>query len=80
MDKEKLIELLQKGTEVKELTKDKAYILQVEVGDMPKETQGSFFKFLSEKLREFGLEKFLLIPASNGQPSIKFFEIKEENN
>jgi len=77
MDKEKLLEILQNGTAIKELTKDKAYILQVEIGNMPREAQSSFFKYLAEKLREFGLEKFLLIPTSNGQPSIKFFEIKE---
>ena len=80
MDKEKLIKIIQAGdTVVNELSKDKAYIIQVEVGDMPKEYVRNFLLNLSEKIKEIGLEKFVITPTHNGNASLTFFEIKEDN-
>lgn len=80
MTKEKLIEILQAGdTVVNELSTDKAYIIQVEVGNMPKEYIVTFLKNLSEKLKELGLEKFVLTVAQNGVGALTFYEIKDEN-
>ena len=79
MDKKKLIELLQKSnTGVKELSKDKAYILQVEVGNMPQEQTAIFLKNLSTKIKDLGLEKFVIIPTHNGISTLTFYEIKED--
>lgn len=79
MDKKKLIEILQANeTAVKELSKDKAYILQVEVGNMPREQVMAFLKNLSEKIKELGLEKFVIIPTHEGISALTFYEIKDD--
>lgn len=78
MDKKKLIEILQANeTVVNELSKDKAYILQVEVGNMPREQVMTFLKNLSEKIKELGLEKFVIIPTHEGISALTFYEIKD---
>ena len=79
MDKKKLIEILQaNGTVVNELSKDKAYILQVEVGNMPREQVMTFLKTLSEEIKELGLEKFVIMPTYNGISALTFYEIKDD--
>ena len=80
MTKEKLIEILQAGdTVVNELSTDKAYLIQVEVGDMPKEYIGNFLKHLADKLKELGLEKFAVTPIQKGINTLTFYEIKNDN-
>ena len=79
MTKEKLIEILQAGnTVVNELSTDKAYIIQVEFGNLPKEQVSHVLKHLADKLREIGLEKFVITPAQNGVGTLTFFEIKDD--
>lgn len=79
MDKKKLIEILQANeTVVNELSKDKAYILQVEVGNMPREQVMNFLKTLSREIRELGLEKFVIMPTYKGISALTFYEIKDD--
>lgn len=79
MDKKKLIEIVQANEPVvNELSKDKAYILQVEVGNMPREQVMTFLKNLSEKIKELGLEKFVIIPTHDGISALTFYEIKDD--
>lgn len=77
MTKEELIKVLTETTEVKELTKGHSYIIQVEIGDMPKEHTIEYLTRLSNKLQDLGLSDFLITPTSNGQGCLKFYEIKD---
>jgi len=77
MTKEDLIKALTEAAEVRELTKGHSYIIQVEVGEMPKEHIMEYLTRLANKLQDLGLADFLITPTSNGQGVLKFFEIKD---
>lgn len=77
MTKEEFVKAFEEAAEVKELTKGHTYIIQVEIGDMPKEQTINYLTRLSEKLKELGLADFLITPTSNGQGVLKFYELKD---
>lgn len=57
---------------------ESAYILQVEVGDMPKDKIVEFCYSLKSGLEQnLGLTKFMIIPTSNGRGRISLLNIKD---
>lgn len=68
-----------KSTKVVKIpTKDTSsvYVVQVEVGDMPREQVLNHCRKLKEKLEEYVGEKFIIAPTSFGKGSLKFAELE----
>ena len=79
MTKEDLIKIIKSESEVHELDINKAYILQIVVGEMSRESVASLIKRLQEKLKEIGLNKIVFMPVRNLEDSaIRFFEVKDD--
>ena len=79
MSKEELIKILQDdSTIVTELNANNAYIVQVEIGGMPKELVKRYIDNLTNKLKEIGLEKIIIIPTDNGLGELIFREVKQD--
>ena len=79
MNKEELIKILQDdSTIVTELNTHNVYIVQVEVGDMPRELITRHIDNLTNKLKEIGLEKITVIPTNNGLGELIFREVKKD--
>ena len=78
LTKEEVIELLSKPeNEVTELNLDKAYIVRVEVGDLPKEQVAHLLINIKDRLSDLGVKDTLLIPSYNGVNDVSFIEVKE---
>ena len=78
MTKEEIIELLNKPeNEITELSTDKAYVIKLEVGDMPKEQVIKYVTTVKAKLFNIGLKDTILIPTHNGIGDLTFIEVKE---
>ena len=77
MTKEEFIKAVEENTDLQELIKGHSYIIQVEVGDMPKEHVARFLEVLADKFRNFGLDEVLVMPTSNGNGCLKFYEVKD---
>jgi len=79
MTKEEFLKLIEHDQiKVKELTKNEAYIVEVEVGDMPKEAVYKFLTAISDNFKTMGLQNTLLIPTSNGVGKFTFFRVKDK--
>ena len=79
MTKEELIKILQDdSTIVTELNTNNAYIVQVEVGGMPRELIKRYIDNLTNKLKEIGLEKIIVIPTNNSLGELIFREVKQD--
>ena len=77
MNKEQFLKAFEENADLRELTKGHSYIVQIEVGDMPKENVARFASALSEKLTSIGLKDVLITPTSNGQGCLKFYEVRD---
>ena len=77
MTKEELIKVIKSSSTVETLYKNEAYIIEVEVGDMPKEYLKGFLETIGNKLNDLGLHDFVLAPTSNGQGHFKFYRLKD---
>lgn len=65
-------------TEVQKLDtdKNKAYIISLVTGDIPKETMFSLASLIIEKLGSFGVDNALVIPVKDKEHIIDVKEIK----
>ena len=78
MTKEQLIDLLQKEeVDLTTLTKEDAYIFSISVGNTPKDCMLKFFNNFSDKLRELGIDKFIIIPKTNDEGLVGVFKVKD---
>ena len=78
MTKDEFLKLIDHDSiEVHELTKNEAYIVEVEVGDMPKENVYQFLTALSEKFTDIGLQNTIFVPTCHGAGKFTFFRVKD---
>lgn len=63
--------------EVAEIDSTKAYIVNIEVGNMPLDQVEVLCKKVKEKLQQMGFVQFVLMPCRDGKPSMTFTEIKD---
>ena len=78
MTKDEFLKLIEHDSvEVHELTKNEAYIVEVEVGDMPKESVYQFLNALAEKFTSFGLQDTIFVPTCHGAGKFTFFRVKD---
>ena len=78
MTKDEFLKLIEHDSvEVHELTKNEAYIVEVEVGDMPKESVYQFLNALSEKFTDIGLQNAIFVPTCHGAGKFTFFRVKD---
>ena len=77
MTKEEFIKALEENVNIAELTKDHAYILQIEVGDMPKEQVAKLLTRFAEKLTNLGISNFIFVPTNKNYGSLTFYEVED---
>lgn len=79
MTKEQLVKIIQDEATVETLYKGEAYIIEIEVGDMPKETVKNYLEGIGNRLNTLGLGDVLLVPTNNGLGTLKFYQIKNRH-
>jgi len=78
MTREDVLKIIDgKEVDVATLNKNSSYIITVEVGSMPAETVQQVCKRLSECLYEAQIKHVVIVPTSNGLPTLKFYEFKD---
>lgn len=77
MGKEELIKALQSSAKVDTLNKADAYIIEIEVGGMPKDQMANYLSKFVDGLNSVGLYDFVITPVSNGVGSMSFYRVKD---
>ncbi len=79
MTKEELLKTIETSATVETLYKNEAYIIEIEVGDMPKEHIKNYLEVIADRLRNLGIQDFVLAPTCNGQGHFKFYRLKDKH-
>jgi len=79
MTKEELLKAMETSATVETLYKNEAYIIEIEVGDMPKEHLKNYLEVIADRLHNLGIQDFILAPTCNGQGRFKFYRLKDKH-
>ena len=79
MTKEELLKAIKDETRVDELTRGKSYIIQVEVGDMPKEAVHQYLTNMKECFNRIGFTDCLFTAKSGSMGELTFYTINDRS-
>ena len=79
MTKEDLLKAINDGARVDELIRGKSYIIQVEVGDMPKEAVHQYLTNMKEGFSRIGLTDCLFAAKSGSLGELTFYKINDRS-
>ena len=77
MTKEEFIELLQKDDVDLKTIAEGNYIFTINVGDMSKDEVQMLCLNFEQKLMEFGVKNFLIIPTFNGEGLTAIYKVED---